>query len=275
MKKISVLIPTYKPDNYIKKCFNSFENQTIHKDKFCVYVALNGSKKSYEKYIFKLLEKVSFDNKYIYIEQAGVSNARNKLIEASVEDFIVFIDDDDIVSENYLENLLKVSTKTSMGVSNAFEFKNDIKNLEEYFVGKSFVNLKDEELSKYKSRKYFSLPCAKMLHRDMIQDIRFDTNLKKNEDSLFMATISKNIKSIKKTSKETCYFVYTRENSVDRSKIEFFTEFKMNIYVLKKYIKLFFHKDYEKIFIATRIAATLIKIMKIPFHNKKIKKMSS
>ncbi len=263
MKKISVIIPTYKPQEYIEKCFNSFENQTISKDKFCIYIALNGPKDSYEDYIFKLQKKVTFDYKYIYIEEAGVSNARNKLIEASSEDFIVFVDDDDIVSENYLENLLQVSTDKFIGISNIYNFEKDINNLKENYIGKVFDLLDDSETSKYKIRKYFSSPWAKMIHRSMIQDIRFDKKISKGEDSLFMAMISKNVLGVKKTTKDTCYYVYEREGSATRKKVQISQELKMILYLTDKYIKLFFKKDYEKVFILTRIVATLLKLIKI------------
>ncbi|EQB39068.1 hypothetical protein M947_07865 [Sulfurimonas hongkongensis] len=262
MEKIAVLIPSYKPDSYIKRCFDSFEKQTLSKDKFCVYIALNGEREGYEEYVLKLLSKVSFEYRYIYIQTPSVSNARNRLLEVSTEEYIVFVDDDDLVSANYLENLLNVSSNKTMGISNIYNFEKNLDVLKENYIGRSFVKLKDSEDNKFKMRKYFSSPCAKMIHRDMIKDTRFDINLIKNEDALFMATISKNIKRIKKTSKDTCYYVYERADSASRKKIKLSTEIKTIFYTLRRYIKLLLDKEYEKVFILTRIVATLMKIVK-------------
>lgn len=263
MKEVAVLIPTYKPKDYFEKCLMSLENQTLGKNKFTVYIALNGPKDDYEKFIFELLKKISFKYKYIYLEQAGVSNARNKLIDLSVEEYIVFLDDDDLVSENYLENLLSVSSDKFIAIANIYNFEKDIDSLKENYIGKTFVLLDDIETSKYKIRKYFSTPWAKMIHRSMIQDIRFDKKVSKGEDSLFMAMISKNVLGIKKTTKDTCYYVYEREGSATRKKVKKSKELKTILYLTAQYVKLFLKKDYEKVFILTRIAATLRKLLRL------------
>ena len=83
MKTVAILVPTYKPKDYFEKCLLAIENQTLSKDNFCVYIALNGQQFPYENYILNILSKVSFRYKYLYIPKAGVSNARNILIENS------------------------------------------------------------------------------------------------------------------------------------------------------------------------------------------------
>lgn len=263
MCKIAVLVPSYKPVEYIEACFNSFEKQTLSKDKFCIYVALNGPKDNYEEYILKLLLKMSFEYKYIYIREAGVSNARNNLLDISNEKYVVFIDDDDQVSENYLENLLSASSEKYIGISNIYNFEKEVAEKKENYIGKTFRILKDKETSKYKIRKYFSSPVAKIIHREMIQDIRFDEKVSKGEDSLFMAMISKNISGIRKTSNDTCYYVFERVGSATRQKIDKKREIKTIFYLTFQYMKLFFRRDYQKIFILTRVGATLLKLIKI------------
>ncbi len=62
MKKISIIIPSYKPANYLEKCLVSLENQTLTKDKYKVYIALNGPKDDFEKYILSLLYKIEIRN---------------------------------------------------------------------------------------------------------------------------------------------------------------------------------------------------------------------
>src|SRR5690606_31643500 len=110
--KTSVLIPTHKPDWYIERCLNSIEEQTLNKSYFMVYITLNGVKEPYEELILGLLNKYSFEYAYFYIPEAGVSNARNFMIESSVEDYITFVDDDDMLSPDYLEQLLFNATSS-------------------------------------------------------------------------------------------------------------------------------------------------------------------
>lgn len=261
-KKLAVLIPSYEPKKYLIRCLESLDKQTLAKEQFRVYIALNGPKDPYEKFILDIVKKMDFDYRYIYIEQTGVSNARNKLLDCSKEEFITFIDDDDLITENYLQNLLDVSTDKYIGVSNIYYFKNDIKHLEKNYIGSNFDSLDKIETSKFKTRKYFSSSCAKVIHRTMIGETKFDVNLKNGEDSLFMATISKNITAICKTTKDTCYYVHQRPNSAQSKKRGLYNKMATSIYLLKEYSKLFFQKEYEKIFIFTRILATLKKFIK-------------
>lgn len=258
MKNISVLIPTYKPDDYIIACLQSIENQTLEKINFKVYIALNGPRDVFCEYLKKILEKFSFECEVFYLPLAGVSRARNLLIEKSVEDYIVFIDDDDLISENYLENLLERSSEVIMAVSNSFNFEVGLGCLKENYIGNCFDRLPAITDSKFKSRKYFSSPCAKLIHRNMIGEVRFDENLAIGEDSLFMARISNEVKYVAKSDPSACYYVYERMGSATRRKIEKGSELRRIVYLLKKYGEMLFSGKYEVSFILSRIVATLI-----------------
>jgi glycosyltransferase involved in cell wall biosynthesis len=260
MSKISVLIPTYKPGDYIIRCLQSIEEQTLQKKLFKVYIALNGSDKSFEVYLRNILQKFHFTYVLFFLEQAGVSNARNFLIENSKEDFITFVDDDDQLSPNYLEELLNASSETVLGISNVYNFENSIDEYKENYIGKCFSKLQPITKSKYKSRKYFSSPWAKMIHRKIIDDVRFDVKLAIGEDSLFMAQLSHRVKAVQKTAVTACYYVYEREGSATRQKIDKKKELKRIIYLLKEYSQMFFTFQYGSLFTLSRIIATLMHV---------------
>lgn len=257
IKQIAILIPTYSPQEYIEKCFDSIDKQTISKDFFKVYIALNGQKEPYFEYLKNLLIKYNFENELIYIKEAGVSNARNRLIDISKEPFVTFIDDDDLISPSYLEELFNVSDEKFIGASNSYSFTRTIEILNENFIGKSFASLKQVETSKYKTRKYFSPPCAKLISREMIGNVRFDKKIAIGEDSLFMAELSNKVVGIRKTSPKACYYINEREGSTTRRKLNKLKEIKRIVYLLSRYIDMLFSNKYNKIFILTRIAATL------------------
>ena len=104
--KISVIIPTYAPKDYIWECLDSFENQTLPKEEFEVILVLNGEKEPYESLIRKKLTTYSFNSTLLYSTPNGVSRARNLGMEKAQGTYICFIDDDDWVSDNFLEELL-------------------------------------------------------------------------------------------------------------------------------------------------------------------------
>lgn len=263
MKVISILIPTYRPGDYFIDCLNSIESQTLDKSLFKIYIGLNGERDPYFQFIEYIVNSFSFDYELLYIEPAGVSNARNVLIEKSTEDFIVFVDDDDVISPSYLEELLKVSSRNTMGIANVYNFQNATKEKKPNYIGRAFQTILDGETSKIKTRKYFSSPWAKMLHRKMIGSHRFDVKVAKGEDSLFMTLLSPNVESVNKTSDNACYFVHERLGSVTRRKSPLRAEIKTLNYLMLQYLRLLFCPQYDLPFITTRLAATAFKYLKL------------
>lgn len=258
MESIAIIIPTYRPGSYFCDCLNSINNQTIGKECFKVYICLNGNQYPYETKVVNILQNFQFRYELFYTSQSGVSNARNFLLERSEEKCIVFIDDDDMVGRNYLQELLRVTSANVMGISNVVNFLTDTEQVTENYIGTAFKKIRFIETSKFKSRKSFSSPCGKMLHRKMIGDIRFDPRVTKGEDALFMTMISPRITAVKKTSEDVTYFVRERPGSATRKKGSLLQDFFGLNYVLMQYVKIFFKKNNEKMFVLTRIAATLI-----------------
>jgi len=259
---IAVLLPSYKPAWYLERCLESIEHQTLERSRFKVYLALNGPKEEYEVFALNLLGKFSFNYEYFYVEEAGVSNARNILLEMSSEDYVTFVDDDDLISPNYLEELIRHASDEYISVSNVFSFTESIHSLRENYIGKSFSMLKDCEISLFKSRKFFSSPWAKLIHRKIVGSARFDTKLKVGEDSLFMAELSRRVKGVRKTNETACYYVYKREGSASRKKTVRTEEIRRVLYLVAIYGKMLL-TGYNPPFILSRVAASLMHFKRI------------
>ena len=262
-KNIAVIIPTYKPQEYLKKCLASIDAQTLSKNKFCVYIALNGDRYPYENEVLSLLKTYSFKSKYIYIEKASVSNARNRLIDCSKEDFIAFIDDDDLISPNYLSNLLEVATEEYVGIAKIYSFKKNVNDSIEGYFSRLYERLSSLEISKIKAWKYYGTVWAKLVHRNMIGNIRFDSNLKILEDSLFFITISKNTKGFKKPKKDVYYYYLDREESASRKKNPLIWRLKNDAYFIKESVKLSILPQYNRLFILVMIMYVLVHFLRL------------
>ena len=105
--KISVIIPTYKPQNYLWECLESLKMQTFPKGDFEIILVLNGCNEPYYSHIEDYLSLNMSDNvvNFIHVEQGGVSNARNVALNCARGEYIAFVDDDDFISPSYLEEL--------------------------------------------------------------------------------------------------------------------------------------------------------------------------
>lgn len=267
MGKISIIIPTYEPGEYLKECIESVKNQSLHYSNFDVLLILNGNKEPYYSRLEKIIKEMK-NIKLYYCEQKGVSNARNLGIDNSKNEYLLFLDDDDILSFNYLEKILKKTSIRNNGniiISNMIPFK-EIKKREikDDYISSFFKKIKiTETRNQYEVRKFLSNACGKLIPRKIVLETRFNSKLENGEDSLFMAEISSRIKSLKITTEDVIYYRRLRENSASRKKKSRKKIMVNNLILIKEYFKLLLKKNYQKKFILSRIVAVFIKIIKV------------
>ena len=110
---ISIIVPVYNTSIYLEQCLNSIHNQSF-KDYEVICVDDGSSDNSL--HILKKYEKIIKNFKVISQKNQGVAVARNTGLANACGDYIVFIDSDDFVKENYLEVLYNESCKTNADV---------------------------------------------------------------------------------------------------------------------------------------------------------------
>ncbi|MBR6641935.1 MAG: glycosyltransferase family 2 protein, partial [Clostridia bacterium] len=88
-KKISVIIPTYNTEQYIKGCVESVLNQTYQN--FEIIVVNDGSTDN----TLKILDEIKSDKlEVITIKNSGQGYARNMALKKATGDYIMFLDSD-------------------------------------------------------------------------------------------------------------------------------------------------------------------------------------
>lgn len=237
--KVSVIIPTYKPQDYLYDCLQSLNEQTFQNKDFEVLVVLNGCNEPFATNINNRIRDFGYSNvKLLQTDIPGVSNARNIGLTNSVGDYIAFIDDDDIVSPCYLEELYKISGPNSIGVSNTVSFLNDdINNTVSYGnVATSFTPSCKVNLNT--GRSYLSGPCMKLIHRDIVGDALFNVNFKNGEDTLFMFDISRNVKELCFTSDTAIYYRRIRSGSATMAQKANWENRLLNIKEIREYLRI-------------------------------------
>lgn len=100
--KISIIVPIYKVESYLRKCIDSILNQTF--TDFELILVNDGSPDNCGKICDEYANK---DHRIIVIhkENGGVSSARNAGIEAANGQYIGFVDSDDYIHEKMYEIL--------------------------------------------------------------------------------------------------------------------------------------------------------------------------
>lgn len=129
MCEISVICPVYNVKPYLKQCINSNLLQSFKN--FELLLIDDGSTDGSE-IICNIFEKKDSRIRVIHQENQGVSAARNVGLDHAKGTYIAFIDSDDIVYSEYLEQLYNSLTKNNADISicNYFHFvsEKDIKN---------------------------------------------------------------------------------------------------------------------------------------------------
>ena len=103
MYKVSVIVPIYNVEEYIRKCLDSLVNQTL---KEIQIILVNDGSKDKSGEIAKEYAKM-YRNKIMYLEKenGGLSDARNYGIPYAKGEYIAFIDSDDYIEENAYEEM--------------------------------------------------------------------------------------------------------------------------------------------------------------------------
>ena len=249
--KISVIIPTYKPQSYLWECLDSIVQQTFPKEHFEVILVLNGCTEPYksmiEKYIAEKMQGMNMN--FIHTEESGVSNARNLALDVAVGEYITFLDDDDYISDCTLSELYEVANKGFVPICNTSAFWDETKvELKNYIIKSDFEKCsKKDYVSIVDARRYFAGPVRKLIHRDIIGSRRFDKRFKNGEDSIFMFLISDKIRLVSCTSCRSIYYRRLRNLSANMQQRSFLKRLKNSISMIMEYTKIYFsnRKNYN------------------------------
>lgn len=261
--KISVIVPTYKPQAYLWECLDSIYNQTFPKSDYELVLVLNGCNEPYNTQILDWLSKHKDLNvQFFQIDIGGVSNARNIALDNARGEYVTFIDDDDLISTAYLKELYEKATPDTVSLCYPYAFNDgDIEKQLPYSITKAYDYICKHKCKNLSSmaRKFFSGPCMKLIPMSFIHDRRYDVRFKNGEDSLFMFLISDKIDKVSFTSKDAIYYRRFRENSActrSKTKREIIAN-KMNM--IKAYISIYLRKPqkYSLLFFITRLLGTL------------------
>ena len=156
-EKVSIIIPIYKVEKYIRKCIDSVLKQTYNNIE--IILVDDGSPDNCPSICDEYAKK---DNriKIIHKKNGGLSDARNYGLDIATGNWITFIDSDDYVTEDYVETLLNLS-----------EINYDIGVILPQYVYEGKINKKNQE-KKSKSIILKSVDALEM----MLYQKEFDTS---------------------------------------------------------------------------------------------------
>jgi len=123
MKKVSVLIPLYNAEKYIKRTIKSVLSQT-YKNIEIIIVDDGSTDNSYS-----IAKKYESTNIHVYQQKnSGPGAARNKAFSLSCGDYIQYLDADDILDENKLKIQVEIlnKNKNALVFGSTYEFHDNV-----------------------------------------------------------------------------------------------------------------------------------------------------
>ena len=232
MPKVSIVIPVYNVEEYLRRCLDSVVNQTLRDIEI---ICINDGSTDNSSHI--LAEYQSKENRLRVISQknGGQSKARNAGLEVATGEYIYFLDSDDYIKTYALEKLYTIAKTNNLEIlffdSEVF-FENDIlKNqFSEYLTAYDRKNEYTDVISGIdlfsklvKNNAYVVSPCLQFTKREYLEEkhIRFFEGII-YEDNLYT------FKSILQADRvahiiDKLYMRRIRENStMTETKIRFF-----------------------------------------------------
>lgn len=216
MPKISVIVPVYKVESYLCKCVDSILSQTF--TNFELILVDDGSPDTCPT----ICDEYAINDKRIHVihqNNKGLSEARNAgldyIFSHSNSDWITFIDSDDWVRSNYLEELLKAASTYKTKVSACYLCDSQMKH-DQVLSQSNYYLVLFEDI--YNAEYFKANPvssCAKLYRKELFDNVRFPAG-KICEDLFTIHKVLFKSNSIAIVDQEL-YIYFTENMSITRS----------------------------------------------------------
>ena len=198
LPKISIIVPIYNTEKYLHRCIDSILAQSF--SRFELLLINDGSQDNSGKICDDYAAKDS-RVRVFHKENGGVSSARNLGLDNARGEWITFVDSDDFVYENYLENFDVFTNKDYDLINQGLKIDKNFNGCSEFKF--SFNGERDNWLNEATLNGTFGYIVIKLFKSEIIKTnkIYFNTEIRFQEDELFILSylaVCKSIKSVPK-----------------------------------------------------------------------------
>ena len=210
---ISVIVPVYKVEKYLRKCVDSILAQTY--TNLEIILVDDGSPDNCGKICDEYAAKDS-RIKVIHQQNGGLSAARNAGLDIATGDFIGFVDSDDYIAPEMYERLLSslqmVNAEISVCNFQKVDEFGDIISTTERVENSSLTNREILHKLQEENGICYVIVCNKIFLKDLFEGVRFPEG-KKCEDNFIIHRIYYSCNLIV-TIDSVLYYYVQRANSI-------------------------------------------------------------
>lgn len=207
MPKVSIICPVYNSERFLSRCINSIIDQSL-----CDWELIlvdDGSSDNSSKICD---EYSSLDSRILsyHKQNGGATSARKLGVEQSKGDWIMFVDSDDELPANSIQDLFHYVCPDYSIIEGCLECEETdyiLKISGELTCNQFIKALLDGDID--------TGPVAKLFRRELFEGINWNTNkaITNNEDLLMLLSLSSNINKVFIANDVICYHYIVRPNS--------------------------------------------------------------
>lgn len=220
MCKISVIIPAYNVEDYIDKSFESLLNQTFEAFEI---IAINDGSQDQTLEKMKVYEAKDTRIRVIDKINEGVGATRNLGLSLACGEYVIFVDPDDYVHEDFLKSLYKraIETKANVIICNyyeCYENSNDLVEMKIPIESNSLLSIKENKDLLF---KITPAPWNKLIKTSVLKDnhIMFPLDYR-SEDLTFTLKLLAKCETLAIESQLLYYYLANRMNNVSSANDE-------------------------------------------------------
>ena len=219
MKQVTVIVPIYKVEKYLRACFESLLKQTS--DDFVVLAVNDGSPDNCDAIIKEYVEKYPEKIKGIKKENGGYGSVLQLAIKVIDTPYFLVCDPDDTLRENAVETLLNLAKMSNSDITiGAKYFVYEDSEEQDYHsaYNSEFVTLKSNTVYKKGQDMFNDLffvdpsPHAKLYRKTVAEHITFPEHVSYTDNLLFYLSLL-NSQTVIYTDEALAYYLVNRKGN--------------------------------------------------------------
>ena len=257
-ESVSIIVPIYNVENYLRQCLDSIQNQTYKKFE-CIMIN-DGSTDSSQQ----IAEEYLSDSRFKLINQSnkGLSGARNTGISHIREEstFVAFVDSDDYIYPDFLETLIEhieYDVDIIEGMIDYFYDEIKVDNVCHDFE-KQILITKDDKLGKLALNELRVSVFPKLFRKSLLTEDFFPEGWIFEDLAVVPELVSHSRKWIKLP--KVIYGYRIRPNSITTKE---FSEEKLDVFKIFGKYDLFFKDESD----VTKLLVEKIKYLHLNYHD--------
>lgn len=213
LPKISIIIPVYNVEEYIAECLQSVMNQSYGGDMECIIVDDCSEDRSIAV-ASQMIEEYKGEITFLILHHKcnrGLSAARNTGTSVADGDYIYYLDSDDFIDSNTIEELSSstLNNNYAIVIGNAVSYRN---GKDEVFKPKWIFSEArdinpDQFLTQMLMQKSIFIACGKLFKKEVVQKVKFREGCI-NEDTLFIIDVAPIIEGERYVCRELPLYTY-------------------------------------------------------------------